>query len=247
MKLQILLIFLVLTLSATAFSQEKLKTTAQPPGNPSLPMTPPIFGPSAKKADSPAAFSIASLPAIQTDSVSENVRKAMDVAREPKMGISEELRKKFDEADSNRQQIFAFRAKSLPKVLLWTLYGDAELIRHFSTTGNEKFAFAAFNHLATVANWANASDGARAANVTVTTVDSHGQSQGGFQICYLPSDWASLNINPLVFPDPSKSSETLPKTNWTFWSRDFQDPSKVGVQTPKNIDKDQTFSIGIPR
>ena len=232
MKPKFLLIIFILIFATGACTNENNKRDQPPPS------------PSASRIDQNSGLTIASLPPIPQAQVFANLNLALkNDSIEKRLSTNKPLIPKFKAAQEDLDKIAALEKKPLPKVLLWTLHSDAEMIQYYTIGGDERYATAAFNHLSSVAN---APDPQNEANVTVITVNHQGQRQDGFQICYLPAEWEGLSVAPLVFPNPSGSSETLPKTNWVFWSKDFVVPSKVGAKAPKNIDKDQSLSIGIP-
>ena len=230
----ILIMFTLMFATAACTSNGNKNRSIQPSPAPS---TPPRSG-------DDTGITSAGLPALPQAQVFANLNLAFrNDSIDKRLAMQKAFVPEFEAARENFEKISALEKKTLPKVLLWTLNADAEMIQYYAIGGDEKYATAAFNHLNSVAR---APDPENEANVTVITVNHQGQRQDGFQICYLPAEWEGLSVSPLVFPNPSGSSETLPKTNWMFWSKDFVNSSKVGAKTSKNIDKNQSLSIGIP-
>jgi hypothetical protein len=154
-----------------------------------------------------------------------------------------ELSNDFKRTKDDLEKLQNNKGGSVPKLILWSLDKDARLIRLYETTGDKTYASAAFQNVRTVT--ASSSENA---TVTVDTVNSQGRPKKGFEICYTYAEWADLKNPPyLCFAQPSESSEDLLKDiTYSFWSRDFQDQKKVGDKTPKYVDANKTFSIGIP-
>jgi|KBSSwiStaDraftv2_1062776.scaffolds.fasta_scaffold207451_3 hypothetical protein len=240
------LIILTVALSIGVQAQQSKRTISpKPPDVDRLPSltTPPTFPASeAGRSDKTTSITAAKLPVVQQEKVYSNLNEAFERAKNIRT-FQGSLASKLELAKADYENLLGRRDKPIPNLLLWTLNGDAELVRHYARTGQAKYAIAAFNHLRSLASAGVQGE----ANVTVVTVNGKGKPEGGYQICYLPAEWVDLNISPTVFPSPSDSSETLPKANWAFWSRDFQDQKREGHRTTKFIDKDQNLSIGIPR
>ena len=234
----LLIVLFIISAAGNSFGQKTL--TKQPPTKGSAPIirTPPTFPDSMKQED--ASTSRSDLQSLKQEKVFQDLNSTLMAVQNQ---LPAELTVRYKAAKDELDRLNA-RGVTLPKIILWSLNEDAKLIRKYKSTEKREYASAAFTH---IQNVARAEDSAEEVKVTVVTVNSQGRRRNGFEVCYTATEWVDLDDPPTqTFGYPSKSTENLPKTNWTFWSRDFNDRAKVGDKSAKRIDKDQTVSIGIP-
>lgn len=250
MRARLIFVVSAIMIASTIYSQtatQELGKPRRPPKEVSSPgvRTPTTFPRSDLEIrEDTRPLTAARLPAFNQDRVFGNLNSAFGEVERIVSDGRPELYSDFKAARVDFEKLTAFKGEPLPNLTLWSLIEDAGMIREYATTRDQKYAAAAFKHVRSIARAKNPAD---KANVTVITVNNRGRRRNGFEICYTAAEWSDLANPPtLTFPKPSGSSENLPKTNWTFWSRNFQDPSKVGPKTSKSVDGEETLSIGIP-
>jgi hypothetical protein len=191
------------------------------------------------------SLTIQQIPELKTVPVLSNLNQAFNSFNVE--SVPDDIRELYGEAKSDLIKLDSLRNNDarLPKMILWGLDQDADLLREYQKTKDSSFARAALTH---VRHIANVNVQAAEVQVTAHTVNARGRRKRGYEICYTYAEWADLANPPiLTFPNPSSSSELLPQADYVFWSRSFQDANKEGPKTPKKIEADtRDISMGIP-